>query len=279
MTYLEIRFLTDGNEQFVADILISLLADIGFDSFSENEYGFNAYILQKDFSENLLNDLLKQVPVKEPVKYSIHEIPPTDWNEKWEKEYFQPILIENQCVIHSSFHKNIPSVQYDILIDPKMAFGTGHHETTSLMLSLLLQLELNNKSFLDMGCGTAVLAILASMKGANPILAIDIDEWAFANSLENVSLNKVENIRVLQGGAELLEKESPVDFIFANINRNILLQNMEVYVNCMREGSYLFMSGFYEADISMIREKAESLGLTYTGQQEKNNWVAVSFER
>ena len=279
MTYLEIRFITFGNEQFVADILISLLADIGFDSFSENEQGFNAYIPQKNFSENSLKVLLEQVPVKKQLMYSIHEIPPTDWNEQWEKEYFQPILIENQCVIHSSFHKDIPSVQYDILIDPKMAFGTGHHETTSLMLSLLLQLELRNKSFLDMGCGTAVLAILASMKGADPILAIDIDEWAYSNSLENVSLNGIENVRVLQGGAELLKKESPFDFIFANINRNILLQDMEAYVNCMQKGSFLFMSGFYETDISMIREKAESLGLTYKKQQEKNNWVAVSFEK
>lgn len=279
MIYLEVRFLTFSNEAFVADMLMALLADIGFDSFSENEQGFNAYIPQKNFSEDALKAVLEDIPVKIPIAYSVHEIPPADWNETWEKEYFQPIVIENRCVIHSSFHKDIPPVQYDILIDPKMAFGTGHHETTSLMISALLALDLRGKSFLDMGCGTAVLAILASMKGADPILAIDIDEWAYLNSLENVALNSVENVCVLQGGAEVLANESAFDYIFANINRNILLRDMETYIACMQAGSCLYLSGFYGADVPLIRQKAESLGLEFTGQQEKNNWATVSFRR
>lgn len=159
-----------------------------------------------------------------------------NWNEEWEKNYFQPIVIGNECVIHSSFHQDTPEARFDILIDPKMSFGTGHHETTSLMLAELLKLDVTGKSFLDMGCGTAVLAILARMKDASPVTAIDIDEWAYENSLENIRLNHVSDITVKLGGAELLGTET-YDIILANINRNILLHDMHRYISCMHTGS------------------------------------------
>lgn len=278
MYYIEVNFITSQFESFVTDMLTGLLADIGFDSFSENEQGLIAYIPKDKFDESLLRETLEDFPIgNHSISYTLKEIPPTNWNEEWEKHYFEPILIENKCIIHSSFHQNIPQVDYDILIDPKMAFGTGHHETTSLMLAELLELDLQKKSFLDMGCGTAVLAILASMKGASPVVAIDIDEWAFENALENIALNNTNTVQVKKGGAELLQNEGTFDYIFANINRNILLNDMEAYAACMHHGSVLYMSGFYVQDIPAITDKASSLGLLYNSFKEKNNWAAIHF--
>jgi ribosomal protein L11 methyltransferase len=210
------------------------------------------------------------------IEFATEVVPVQNWNEEWEKNYFQPIILGNECVIRSSFHTGTPEVKYEILIDPKMSFGTGHHETTSLMLNELLKVDVAGKSFLDMGCGTAVLAILARMKGAMPVTAIDIDEWAYTNSLENISLNSVSEIKVLLGGAELLGSET-FDIIQANINRNILLNDIQHYAKCMHVGSSLYMSGFYLEDIPVIREEAEQNGLTYVSFTEKNRWVAVHF--
>ena len=281
MNYMEYRFLVYPNEEFVKDILAGLLVDIGFESFVQTEQGLSAYILSGNVDKIMLDEVISSFSSDYEgfcVEYQINEIASINWNEEWEKHYFKPIVIDDQCVIHSSFHKNVPQARYDILIDPKMSFGTGHHETTSLMLSVLVDADLTHKSVLDMGCGTAVLAILASMKDANPVTAIDIDDWAYHNALENVKLNRVENITVKKGGAELLNDNDVYDYIFANINRNILLNDMQYYVRCMRKGSILFMSGFYVADIPAIRKEAERLGLKYEGFTEKTGWVAVRFE-
>ncbi|MCD7972050.1 MAG: 50S ribosomal protein L11 methyltransferase [Candidatus Azobacteroides sp.] len=279
MHYTEVCFLTSENKEVVFDLLAAFLGDIGFESFSEQESGFCGYIPSGKFDETLVKEIIRSLPVKDEIHYTIKDIPPTNWNEEWEKHYFKPIIIENKCVIHSSFHQDIPEAEYDILIDPKMAFGTGHHETTSLMLASLLEIDLQKKSFLDMGCGTAVLAILAAMKGADPVLAIDIDEWAYNNAKENITLNKTKNISVELGGAGLLQTKGTFDYIFANINRNILLEDMDAYVKCMDSGSFLYMSGFYVSDIPVIREKAESLGLVFKNHMEKNNWTAVAFRK
>jgi ribosomal protein L11 methyltransferase len=279
MDYFEIHFRITPINSVVNDVLAAQLADFGFESFAECEDGMLAYVASNKYDEGTAK---KQIPGEmfgSTIDFSGKRIPGQNWNEEWEKNYFQPIVIGSDCVIHSSFHTNVPQVKYDILIDPKMAFGTGHHETTSLMLGELLKLDVKGKSFLDMGCGTAVLAILASMKGAVNIVGIDIDEWAVNNALENVRLNNAPEIDIQAGGAELLDHASDFDIVFANINRNILLADMHRYVARMKKSSLLFMSGFYESDIPVIREKAESLGLTWQDYVIKNNWVAVKFVR
>lgn len=193
------------------------------------------------------------------------------------KNFFQPIIIGDRCVIHSTFHHDIPQADYDIVINPQMAFGTGHHETTSLIIGELLDNNLQGKSLLDMGCGTSILAILARMRGAAPCTAIDIDEWCVRNSLENIELNGVDRISVFQGDASALEGKGPFDVVIANINRNILLNDMKQYVRCMRSGSELYMSGFYVDDIPVIQAEAERNGLRFVHHREKNRWAAVKF--
>ena len=209
--------------------------------------------------------------------YTIKEAEDKNWNEEWEKNFFQPIVIGDRCCIHSTFHKDTPKTEYEILINPQMAFGTGHHETTSSIISEMLEADLKGKSVLDMGCGTSILAILASMRGANPVTAIDIDDWCVNNSKDNIALNHIHNITVELGDANLLKGRKAFDVIIANINRNILLADLPHYAACMHPGSEIFMSGFYIQDIPFIREKAESLGMEFVHHREKNNWAAVKF--
>lgn len=277
MNYYEVSFTITPDTEVNRDILSALLGEIGFESFTETEKGINAYINDQLYKKDVVDEILKDFPMDD-VRFEYNEtfVESKDWNEEWEKNFFQPIIINDQCVVHSSFHHDIPTLPYDIIIDPKMAFGTGHHETTSLMISYLLLKEVSGMSFLDMGCGTAVLAILAKMKGSGRTLAIDIDEWAYANSLENIKLNNTPDIEVLLGGAELLGKDT-FDVIFANINRNILLEDIPAYVKCMHPGSELYMSGFYKEDIPAIQQACKKQGLQLTNHIEKNNWVAVRF--
>jgi len=274
MNYFEINFFIDPFEEYISDVLISELGEIGFDSFVSTETGLVAYALETAFNEAKLKDLLSDFPFEASIDYKVTQIESKNWNEEWEKHYFEPIVIGNECVIHSSFHKNVPKAKYDIVIDPKMAFGTGHHETTSLVIGRLLQMDLQNKSLLDMGCGTAVLAILAAMRGAKDIVAIDIDTWCTENSIENIEMNNIHGIDVQLGGAELLAGLH-FDIILANINRNILLADMEQYAACLSSGGELYMSGFYVQDIPLIEAEANRNGLILIDYHEKNNWVAV----
>jgi ribosomal protein L11 methyltransferase len=254
-----------------------LLAEVGFESFVESDKGLDAFVPETLYSAETITGVLENLSwVDTSVQYTVEKIVARNWNEEWEKHFFEPIIIDNQVVIHSSFHKNIPSLQYDIVIDPKMAFGTGHHATTSLMVSYLVELDLNGQSFLDMGCGTAVLAVLARLKNACPVTAIDMDVWAYENALENIRLNHTHDIRVLLGDAGLLGKEV-FDVIFANINRNILLQDIAVYAQCMHTGASLFLSGFYREDREIILEKCKQHQLQFVSFKEKENWVAVHY--
>lgn len=202
MNYLEVHFYIEPYEEYISDVLTAELGEIGFDSFSQTEESLDAYILESSFDESKLKSLLADFPFEATIDYKFTQIESKNWNEEWEKNFFQPIVIGNKCVIHSSFHKNIPKATYDIIIDPKMAFGTGHHETTSLVIGRLLEMELEGKTLLDMGCGTAVLAILAAMRGALNILAIDIDTWCTENSVENIAINNVRGIEVKLGDAK-----------------------------------------------------------------------------
>ena len=276
MKYFEVTFSVSPCNETATDILSALIAETGFESFVECEGGMQAYVQQSLFDEEALKSIIADFPVPDTeIKYNITEPEDKDWNEEWEKNFFQPIVIDNRCVIHSTFHKDYPKAEYDIVINPQMAFGTGHHETTSSILGELLDADLKGKSVLDMGCGTSILAILASMRGADPVIAIDIDDWCVNNSRDNIALNNINNITVELGDASLLEGRKPFDVIIANINRNILLNDMAAYTACMHKGSEIYMSGFYVQDIDAIRSKGESLGLKFVHYREKNNWAAV----
>lgn len=275
MKYLEIKCRVSPLESG-SEILTALLGDIGCDSFMDWEEGLLAYIPSDDFSEEKLQRI--QLPEESGIQWS-YEISPVeeqDWNAVWESNY-EPVWIEEKCYIHAPFHPAVQDAEYDLLIEPKMSFGTAHHETTAQMLSYLLAEDCKGKSLLDMGSGTGVLAILAAQKGADPLTAIDIDEWAYNNIIDNKRLNHTEHIRCLLGDATAIPDES-FDIIMANINRNILLQDMPVYVRHLNPDGIIFFSGFYEGeDLFFIREKAESLGLKYHSHKTHNRWVAARF--
>ncbi|MEA4982780.1 MAG: 50S ribosomal protein L11 methyltransferase [Paludibacter sp.] len=274
MNYIEVKFSAKSEELYIFDLLASYLGEIGFESFEEINDGILAYIDDKLFDEELMVQLVKNFPYANDIEYKIAEIKQVNWNEEWEKNFFEPIIIGNECLIHSTFHKNLPKAKYDIIIDPKMAFGTGHHETTSLMIAEILKMDLEGKSVLDMGCGTAVLAILAAMRGAKPVTAIDIDTWCIENSIENIEKNGVGEISVQLGDASLLEDQH-YDIIIANINRNILLSDIKKYSACLSKGGALYMSGFYTEDIPLIEKEANNYHLKLINYNEKNNWVVV----
>ena len=274
MKYLEFTFHTTPCTEIVNDVLSAVLGEVGFESFVEQTDGIAAYIQKDLYNETVLKEALADFPLPDTqVEYAYQEAEDKDWNEEWEKNFFQPIIIGDRCVIHSTFHRDIPQAKYDIVINPQMAFGTGHHETTSLIIGELLDNDLQGKSLLDMGCGTSILAILARMRGAAPCTAVDIDEWCVRNSLENIELNGVDRISVFQGDASLLKDQGPFDVIIANI----LLNDMKRYVSCMHPGSELYMSGFYVDDIPIIQAEAEHNGLRFVHHKEKNRWAAVKF--
>jgi ribosomal protein L11 methyltransferase len=258
------------------DIVISELAEQGYESFVEISTGVQAYIPSKDFNEEALKTLpiLKDDAFK--ISYNVKFIKEQNWNETWEKG-FQPIIIKD-CIVRAPFHKLPKEFKYDILIEPKMAFGTGHHETTALMIECMLSLDLNNKTVLDMGCGTSVLAILAEKLGASDILAIDVEEWAVKNSLENISLNNAHKIKVLQGDASVLGK-THFNTILANINRNVLLKDIQLYEKVLLDNGELLLSGFFDTDIDKISKAANDCGLKLKKQDTRNGWAQLYFTK
>ncbi|MEO2070205.1 MAG: 50S ribosomal protein L11 methyltransferase [Zunongwangia sp.] len=271
--YLEFQFKVHPPVP-ASEILIAELGSLGFESFVENEDGVTAYILKEEFNENMLTEVRILDSDEFKISYSSSEIQQVNWNEEWEKN-FQPIVVDDICSVRAPFHPK-PETEFDIVIEPKMSFGTGHHATTHMMIQFILKNEWKGKSVLDMGCGTGVLAILSSQKGANPVEAIDIDNWCYLNTLENIERNNVPEISVKEGGAELLG-EKKYDVIIANINRNILLNDMQKYVSVLQPDGDLYLSGFYKGDIPIIQEACEKLGLKFQENLEKDKWVAVKF--
>ena len=254
MNYYELTFTYTSpvETSIINDVLAAELGEIGFESFAENENGLQGYISDQLYNVKGLQDKLAEFPLENvDIHFTETLVESKDWNEEWEKNYFKPIRIGKDCIIRASFHEHEPGYAYNIIIDPKMAFGTGNHETTFLMISEILKLDLTSKELLDMGCGTAVLAILAHMKGAGRVVAIDIDEWAFGT----------------------------FDIVFANINRNILLNDIRHYSECMKPGAFLYMSGFYVQDIPAIEEECKHNGLALLSHTEKNNWAAVKVQK
>ena len=271
--YIEYQFKINPKEP-ATEILIAELGNLNFESFVETEEGLTAYIQKEDWHTNILDEvfILQSKEFNIVAEYS--EIAQTNWNAEWEKN-FNPIIVDDLVSIRAPFHNN-PNVKYDIVIEPKMSFGTGHHETTHMMVQHLLQLKLENKKVLDMGCGTGILAIFAEMKGAKPIDAIDIDNWCYLNSIENAERNNCNSISVYEGDASLLNNKN-YDVIIANINRNILLNDIKIYANCLSSGGILLLSGFYKEDFTIINKEAENQNLKLDGELTKNNWMSLKF--
>ena len=257
------------------EILIAELGYAGFESFVENESGVIAYIQKEDFRDDILDYIYILSSDEFKIDYQKEEIAQVNWNKEWEKN-FNPIQIDDLVSIRAPFHEK-PNLEYDIVIEPKMSFGTGHHQTTHMMVKHLLNLDLKDKKVLDMGCGTGVLAILAEMRGANPIDAIDIDNWCYLNSIENVDRNNCTKISVYEGEASLLINKK-YDVIIANINRNILLNDIKTYAACLTENGILLLSGFYQEDIPIIDAEVSKYDLKLQTIEERDNWVALKYQ-
>ena len=274
MNYYACSFSNPENEN-LKDMFIELLGNIGFDSFMDTDDGFEAYCQEPVLDETELNEVL-QMEQFANVKFLKKElIPDQDWNATWEASY-EPVIINELCRIRAPFHKVEGTYKYDLVIEPKMSFGTAHHETTSQIIELMLQSEFSGLNVLDMGSGTGVLAILAKKLGSAMTVAIDNDEWAYRNALDNIRLNDENEIVVELGDATSLN-DRQFDVILANINRNILLRDMKEYVKSLVENGRIFFSGFYEEDLVLITKEAEHLGLKYVNHVTKNNWTAAVF--
>ena len=258
------------------EILVAELGNIGYESFTETPECLEAYISASDFSEEALSHLSSFDIPDFKVSFTFETIPDQNWNEVWEKNYFHPLVIAKRCVIRAPFHVNYPTAEYEIVIEPGMAFGTGNHETTSLMIYEILNQNLIGKTVLDMGCGTGILSILAAKKGAEKITGIDIDQRAINSSVENAAINKVSNLEIIKGGAEVIPAKK-FDFIYANIHRNILLNDMHLYSKALEKNGELIMSGFYLADLEAIKDRAGELEMQFLRFSEIDKWVAAAF--
>lgn len=276
MSYKELVFTLITDEDFHQDLLIGALGEIGFDTFEETDFGFKAYIESSKFNQEELNSQLIDYHNLFSFSYEVNLIPQKNWNEVWESN-FEPIEINDQVYVRANFHPVKPSFKYEIVIDPKMAFGTGHHQTTAMIMEYLLETDLKDKNVLDMGCGTGILAILASKLGAKNLVAIDNDDVCFESTMENSQLNHIKNIKAICGSKEAIPDEQ-YDIILANINRNILIDQMESYAKVLKPDGLIFFSGFYEdPDLEIINEEARKYNLKYISHKKKDNWVAAKF--
>lgn len=274
MNYYACSFSNPDNE-VLKDMFMELLGTIGFDSFMDTEDGFEAYCQESALDETELDEILRMEQFANVSLLKKELIPDQDWNATWEASY-EPVIINELCRIRAPFHKVEGTYKYDLVIEPKMSFGTAHHETTSQIIELMLQSEFSGLNVLDMGSGTGVLAILAKKLGSVMTVAIDNDEWAYRNALDNIRLNDENEIVVELGDATSLN-DRQFDVILANINRNILLRDMKEYVKSLVENGRIFFSGFYEEDLVLITKEAEHLGLKYVNHVTKNNWTAAVF--
>jgi len=271
--YLGYNFKVDPLQP-ATEILIAELGYAGFESFVETEEGVIAYIQKEEWNENILEDIYILNSDEFKITFDFNEIEQTNWNEEWEKN-FNPIIVDDLVSVRAPFHEK-PDTKFDLIIEPKMSFGTGHHETTHMMIQHILRNDFKNKSVLDMGCGTGVLAILAEKVGATKLDAIDIDNWCYFNSIENVERNDCSNISVYEGDVTLLEGKK-YDSIIANINRNILLSDIGSYAKCLNPNGTLFLSGFYEEDIPIIKEECNKHMLKLNETIQKGKWVSLKF--
>ena len=272
MKYIELSFSFSQNTDF-ADIVVVKLNEIEFESYVETQDGVDAYIQESLFNQEKLNEVIEDLQSLFQFEYTIKEIKQENWNQQWE-ENFNPVEINKDCFIRAHFHDKI-DCKYEIIITPKMSFGTGHHETTFLMMNEMFHIDFNNKKVLDMGCGTGILAILSKMLGSSITQAIDIDEWSYENSVKNATLNNTEDINFSLGDVTAIK--GAFDVVLANINRNIILEDISKYIDSLNENSDLLLSGFLSEDVIIIRDKVESLGLSFVSHKNKNKWNLLHF--
>lgn len=278
MDYIELKVDVKPASQEANEIIIAQLAEIGFESFTENDNGLSAYIRANNFTpevESLIKGLI--TPDETHISCVANRIKAENWNAKWESD-FEPIIVDNRCLVKASFHKNMPEMEYEIIIDPKMSFGTGHHQTTYLMIEAMLNQNFTDKTVLDMGCGTGVLAILAEKKGAKSVTAIDIDDWAYQNSLENIKMNSCTRIEAICGNVYQI-KGKVFDIILANINLNILLSDIRHYTKSLLPNGILILSGILKSNIDAIKQNACENGLAYITTATRDEWVMISFQK
>lgn len=275
MDFIELKIAVSPD---FSDILIAELAEIGFESFVDTDKGLDAYIQAPVFNEKQVQEIVHKYSSLANIQYSYTTIEKKNWNEEWEKNY-EPIIIGSQCLIRASFHQGLGNYPYEIVINPKMSFGTGHHHTTALMIESQLNISHANKRVLDVGCGTGILAIMASKLGANHIDAFDTDEWAVENTRENIELNNCQKTSVQQGTIREVTLAPKYDIILANINRNVLLEEISAYTNLLPVGGYLLLSGFYEKDIADIENMAVTYGVAKQTQRIKEQWASLVFKK
>ena len=257
------------------DMLTTMLGELGFDSFMDDDMTLKAYCTEDHRDDVAVEELLRMEAFTDVHLLAVETMPDKDWNEVWEASY-PPVVINERCRVRAPFHEPDPGFEFDLVIEPKMSFGTANHETTAQIIALMLETDFQGKDVLDMGSGTAVLAILAKKLGAARTVAIDNDEWAYNNAFTNVALNGIDDIEIVLGDASAIG-DGKYDVVLANINRNILLRDMPLYVEAMRPQAHIFFSGFYVEDLGSIRQEAQRLGLQYVRHLDKNNWVAAEF--
>lgn len=276
--YIALRIEATPCNETITDLVAAFLGEIGFESFTPDEKGVTAYIQDHLYNKEQTEEALSDFPIDTVFTLKEEKVEGQDWNEEWEKHYFQPIVVGDQCVVHSSFHKDVPPAMYDIVIDPKMAFGTGHHATTSNMMRYILETDMEGKSVIDMGTGTGILAILCKMKGAGKVTGIEIDPFAWENAVENAHLNGAD-VEMVCGDSGKLEQIEEADFFLANINRNVITGDIEAYAKVLKKGGTMYLSGFYNADIPIIESAARQHGLRKESEKEENDWVAVKLTK
>lgn len=278
--YREVRFDMTPCSEDATDLLAAFLADEGYESFVPDEKGLTAYVPASAWSKDAVNNVIRDFPMDTTIHVKEVLVEGRDWNAEWEKNYFQPIVVGDECAIHSTFHHDIPKAKYDIVIDPKMAFGTGHHATTAQVIESILAIDMRGRTVIDMGTGTAILSILAAMRGAELVTAIEIDGFAYTNAIENVDINGVSDVvKLINGDASALAEVEPADIFLANINRNVILGDIEAYASHLRNGGTMILSGFYEADVPIIESAARPLGLITEAIRSRDNWTALTLRK
>ena len=275
MYYTRLQVVCDPD---FSEILMAEIADAGFDTFMETEKGFEAYVEEKKFDAQQLDEIKKKYNAVNPLLFYWDQIQKQNWNEQWEKS-LEPIIVDDRCLIRAEFHKIEKKYPYEIVITPKMSFGTGHHQTTYLMIKSQLDIDHTNKRVMDAGCGTAILSIMASKRGAKEIIAFDIDEWSVINGKENIENNHCQNIEIQQGKIRDLSIEGEFDIILANINKNVLLSEIKTYASYLKAGGHLLLSGFYTKDIDDLKAEAGAYRLLEVSRDEKETWASLLLKK